>query len=107
MDEIAYKCFKVDQGIVALVETEERFRKGRKDVSIYISNTCVVLQVNFVHIALLDDIISHLINNPRVTIFFTNVKRYAEVSSEKIELDVPALLEAKGAWEYRKSLERI
>ncbi len=105
MSEFAYKCFKIDQGIVALAETEQKFGKGKKEVSLYLSDQCIVLQVNFLHIALLEDIVPHLINNPRVIIFFTKYERYSETSSEKVELDVPTLLQAKGAWEYKKSLD--
>lgn len=105
MGEIAYKCLKMEQGIVVLVETEEVFPKGKKDVSLYMSDHCIALQVNFVHIVLLDDVVAHLISNPQVILFFTNVGRYTETSSIKVELNVQALLEAKGAWEYRKSLQ--
>lgn len=54
-----------------------------------------------------DGVLGHFAKNPNVMIWFVSGERFVEESSLFFEVDRDAILEAKGAWEYRKKREAL
>lgn len=102
---MSYKCLKVADGVIVLVEHPGISRVASKNISIYVSDPGVVVQIGDIQIPLTDVILEHVASNPRIAVFFTSVDRYVEQDLLTVDLDQKALLEAKGAWEFEKGLD--
>lgn len=102
---IPYKCLKVSDGVIVLLEASKVIPSNR-DISIFVSDAGVVAQIDTMKIPIPDQILDHMTDNPYVTVYFTNEDRFVEDSYITVELDKKTLLEAKGAWEFKKRMER-
>ncbi len=75
-----------------------------KDIGLWVSDNGIIVQIEQIEIPIPDSLLSYLIENPYLMIYFTDPHRYLEESYITIKLNTNSLLEARGAWEYRKSL---
>lgn len=101
----ALKCLKVNDGLMFLVPETERSRINASEFSILVNEVGVHVRAGDIIMPVFDGVLGHLAKNPNVMIWFVSGERFVEESSLLFELDRDAILEAKGAWEYRKSQE--
>lgn len=99
----ALKCLKVNDGLMFLVPETERNRISTPEISILVSEVGVHIKAGDIIMPVFDGVLGHLARNPNVMIWFVSGERFVEESSLLFEVDRDAILEAKGAWEYRKS----
>ena len=101
----AIKCLKVDDGLMFLVPETGKSRINASEISISVNEVGVHIMAGDIVMPVFDGVLSHFAKNPNIMIWFVNGERFVEESSLLFEVDRDAILEAKGAWEYRKSRE--
>lgn len=101
----AIKCLRVNDGLIFLVPETGKSRINASDISISVNEVGVHIMAGDIIMPVFDGVLGHLAKNPNVMIWFVSGERYVEESSLFFEVDRDAILEAKGAWEYRKGHE--
>src|SRR6266540_3507472 len=99
----AIKCFKVNDGLMFLVPETGNGKINLSEISISVNEVGVHINVGDIIMPVFDGVLGHFAKNPNVMIWFVSGERFVEESSLLFEVDRDAILEAKGAWEYRKS----
>ena len=101
----AIKCLKVNDGLMFLVPETEKRRINVSEISISVNEVGVHIKAGDIVMPIFDGVLGHFAKTPNVMIWFVSGQRFVEESSLLFEVDRDAILEAKGAWEYRKSRE--
>lgn len=101
----AIKCLKVNDGLMFLVPEVGNNRINAADISISVNEVGVHIMAGGIIMPVFDGVLCHLAKNPNIMIWFVSGERLVEESSQLFGLDRDAILEAKGAWEYRKSCD--
>lgn len=99
----AIKCLKVNDGLMFLVPETGESRINASEISLSVNEVGVHLMAGDIIMPVFDGVLGHFAKNPNVMIWFVSGERFVEESSLLFEVDRDAILEAKGAWEYRKS----
>ena len=103
----AIKCLKVHNGLMFLVPETGQSRITASEISISVNKVGVHIEVGDIIMPVFDGVLGHLAKNPTIMIWFVSGERFVEESSLLFEVDRDTILEAKGAWEYRKSREAL
>lgn len=103
----AIKCLKINDGLMFLVPERGKSRINSSEISLSVNEVGVYIKAGDIIMPLFDGILGHFAKNPNIMIWFISEERYVEESSHLYEVDRDAILEAKGAWEYRKSQEDL
>jgi hypothetical protein len=103
----AIKCLKVADGLMFLVPETGKSRINASEISISVNEVGVHIKAGDIIMPLFDGVLGHFAKNPNIMIWFVSGQRFVEESSLLFEVDRDAILEAKGAWEYRKSREAL
>lgn len=101
----AIKCLKVNDGLMFLVPERGKSRISVSEISISVNDVGVHIKTGDIIMPVFDGVLGHFAKNPNIMIWFVSGERFVEESSLLFELDRDAILEAKGAWEYRKTRE--
>ncbi len=101
----AIKCLKVNDGLMFLVRETGNGKIHLSEISISVNEVGVHIKAGDIIMPVFDGVLGHFAKNPNVMIWFVSEERFVEESSLFFEVDRDAILEAKGAWEYRKSRE--
>lgn len=101
----AIKCLKVNDGLMFLVPETGNNRINASEISLSVNEVGVHIKAGDIVMPVFDGVLGHFAKNPNVMIWFASGERFVEESSLLFEVDRDAILEAKGAWEYRKSRE--
>ena len=101
----AIKCLKVNDGLMFLVPETERNRISASEISILVNEVGVHIKAGDIVMPVFDGVLGHFTRNPNIMIWSVSGERFVEESSLFFEVDRDSILEAKGAWEYRKSCE--
>jgi hypothetical protein len=103
----AIKCLKVNDGLMFFVPEPGKSRINASDISISVNEVGVHINAGDIIMPVFDGVLGHFAKNPNVMIWFVSGERFVEESFLLFEADRDAILEAKGAWEYRKSREAL
>jgi hypothetical protein len=103
----AIKCLKVNDGLMFLVPESGRSSINASEISILVNEVGVHIKAGDTIMPVFDGVLGHFAKNPNVMIWFVSVERFVEESSLLFEVDRDAILEAKGAWEYRKGCQEL
>lgn len=99
----AIKCLKVNDGLMFLVPETGNSKIIFSEISLSVNEVGVHITAGDIIMPVFDGVLGHFAKNPTVMIWFVNGERFVEDSGLVFEVDRDAILEAKGAWEYRKS----
>ena len=99
----AIKCLKANDGLMFLVPEPGKSRINASDISISVNEVGVHIHAGDIIMPVFDGVLGYFAKNPNVMIWFVSGERFVEESCVLFEVDRDAILEAKGAWEYRKS----
>lgn len=103
----AIKCLKVNDGLMFLVPETGNGRINVSEISISVNEVGIHIKAGEIVMPIFDEVLGHFAKNPNVMIWFLSGERFVEESSSMFEVDRDAILEAKGAWEYRKNREAL
>ena len=101
----AIKCLKVSDGLMFMVPERGKGRINASEISISVNDVGVHIKAGDIIMPVFDEVLGHFVKNPNVMIWFVNGERFVEETRLLFEVDRDAILEAKGAWEYRKTRE--
>lgn len=103
----AIKCLKVNDGLMFLVPETGNGKIHSSEISISVNEVGVHIKAGDIIMPVFDGVLGHFAKNPNIMIWFVSGERFVEESNLLFEVDRDAILEAKGAWEYRKSQEAL
>ncbi len=103
----AIKCLKVNDGLMFLVPESGKSRINASEISLSVNEVGVHIMAGDIIMPVFDGVLGHFAKNPNVMIWFVSGERFVEESGLLFEVDRDAILEAKGAWEYRKCHQEL
>lgn len=108
MASFALKCLKMLDGLIFLIpEGIDGPRKiNASAIQVAVNDVGVYIQADEIILPVFDAVLAHIVKNPNIQLWFVKGDRFVEEHAVILELDRDALLEAKGVWEYQKSVRR-
>lgn len=108
---VAYKCLKVDNGLIALVDVPKDCLVNVKneDLAIYLRDYGLTVRIKQVEIPIPEILFDYFIENRTITIYPLEINNYLEEPILSLEISKDSILEAKGIYSYlkRDSKEKI
>lgn len=104
---IAYKCLKVLNGIVALVDLTGYDVLGisSDDISIHLTEYGLLIKILNIEIPIPESLFDFILENSNITIYPAGIENYIEEPVLSIEISKESLIEARGIYSFWKKAE--
>lgn len=101
---MAYKCLKVKDGIIALLDLTDFNISGimNNEVSINLADYGFLIKIRELEIPIPESLFDFIFDNRVITIYRTGIEKYVEAPVVSIELSKESLIEAKGMYSFWK-----